>query len=72
MARGTVKWFDPNRGYGFIRPERGEDVFVRLSAVQASGLQTLQEGQAVEFDLEQGRTGPQAANLRPRQARASG
>jgi CspA family cold shock protein len=72
MARGTVKWFDPNRGYGFIRPERGEDVFVHLSAVQASGLQTLQEGQAVEFDLEQGRKRPQAANLRPRQARASG
>jgi CspA family cold shock protein len=46
MARGTVKWFDPNRGYGFIRPEQGEDVFVHISAVQASGLQTLQEGQA--------------------------
>ena len=52
MATGTVKWFDPNRGYGFIRPEQGEDVFVHISAVQASGLQTLQEGQAVEFDIE--------------------
>jgi CspA family cold shock protein len=72
MASGTVKWFDPNRGYGFIRPEQGEDVFVHISAVQASGLQTLQEGQAVEFDLQQGRKGPQAANLRPRQARATG
>ena len=72
MARGTVKWFDPNRGYGFIRPEHGEDVFVHLSAVQASGLQTSQEGQAVEFDIEQGRKGLQAANVRPRQARASG
>ena len=72
MARGTVKWFDPNRGYGFIRPEQGEDVFVHLSAVQASGLETLQEGQAVEFDIEQGRKGLQAANVRPRQARASG
>jgi CspA family cold shock protein len=41
MASGTVKWFDPNRGYGFIRPEHGEDVFVHLSAVQASGLQHL-------------------------------
>jgi cold shock protein len=72
MASGTVKWFDPNRGYGFIRPEQGEDVFVHISAVQASGLQTLQEGQAVEFDIEQGRKGLQAANVRPRQARASG
>jgi cold shock protein len=72
MASGTVKWFDPNRGYGFIRPKQGEDVFVHLSAVQASGLQTLQEGQAVEFDIEQGRKGLQAANVRPRQARASG
>ena len=72
MASGTVKWFDPNRGYGFIRPDQGEDVFVHISAVQASGLQTLQEGQAVEFDIEQGRKGPQAANLRPEQANASG
>jgi CspA family cold shock protein len=72
MASGTVKWFDPNRGYGFIRPEQGEDVFVHISAVQASGLQTLQEGQAVEFDIQQGPKGPQATNLRPRQARASG
>jgi CspA family cold shock protein len=72
VATGTVEWFDSNRGYGFIRPEQGEDVFVHISAVEASGLQTLQEGQAVEFDIEQGRKGPQAANLRPRQARASG
>jgi CspA family cold shock protein len=72
MASGTVKWFDPNRGYGFIRPEQGEDVFVHLSAVEASGLPTLQEGQAVEFDIEQGRKGLQAANLPPRAARASG
>jgi CspA family cold shock protein len=72
MASGTVKWSDPNRGYGFIRPEQGEDVFVHISAVQASGLQTLQEGQAVEFDIQQGRKGSQAANLRPRQARATG
>jgi cold shock protein len=72
MASGTVKWFDSNRGYGFIRPEQGEDVFVHISAVEASGLQTLQEGQAVEFDIEQGRKGLQAANLRPRQGQASG
>jgi hypothetical protein len=44
MVSGTVKWFDPNRGYGFIRPEQGEDVFVHVSALQASGLQMLQEG----------------------------
>ena len=44
MASGTVKWFDPNRGYGSTRPEQGEDVFVHISAVQASGLQTLQDG----------------------------
>jgi CspA family cold shock protein len=72
VASGTVKWFDPNRGYGFIRPEQGEDVFVHISAVQAGGLQTLQEGQVVEFDIEQGRKRLQAANVRPRQARASG
>jgi cold shock protein len=72
MASGTVKWFDPNRGYGFIRPEQGEDVFVHISAVQASGLQTLQEGQAVEFDTEQGRKALQAANVRLRQTPASG
>jgi cold shock protein len=72
MASGTVKWFDPNRGYGFIRPEQGEDVFVHISAVQAGGLQTLQEGQAVEFDIQPGRKGPQATNLRPRQALGSG
>ena len=72
MAIGTVKWFDPNRGYGFIRPEQGEDVFVHISAVQASGLEALQDGQAVEFDIQQGPKGPQAANLRPLPARASG
>jgi CspA family cold shock protein len=72
MATGRVKWFDPNRGYGFIRPEQGEDVFVHISAVEASGLESLQEGQAVEFDIEQGRKGSQAANLRPQQATASG
>jgi CspA family cold shock protein len=63
MASGTVKWSDPNRGYGFIRPEQGEDVFVHVSAMQTSGLQTLQEGQAVEFDIEQGGRGLQAANF---------
>ena len=65
MASGTVKWFDPNRGYGFIRPEQGEDVFVHITAVQASGLPTLQDGQAVEFDIVEGPKGKQAANVKP-------
>ena len=72
MASGTVKWFDPNRGYGFIRPDQGEDVFVHISAVQSSRLQSLQDGQAVEFDIQPGRKGPQATSLRPPQAPASG
>jgi cold shock protein len=75
-AAGHGKWHSqvarPQPGYGFIRPERGEDVSVHISAVQASGLQTLQEGQLIEFDIEHGRKGPHAANLRPRQAGASG
>jgi cold shock protein len=64
MASGTVKWFDPNRGYGFIRPERGEDVFVHVTALEGSGMESLQEGQTVQFDVEQGRKGLQAANVR--------
>lgn len=68
MASGTVKWFDPKRGYGFIRPEQGEDLFVHVSALEGSGMESLQEGQTVEFDIEQGRKGLQAANVRPLQA----
>lgn len=60
MASGTVKWFDPNKGHGLIRPDHGGDVFVHVSALQASGLQRLQEGEAVQFDIEQGRNGPRA------------
>jgi CspA family cold shock protein len=63
MAVGTVKWFNANRGYGFIQPESGKDVFVHVSAIQGEG--TLQDGQAVEFDITQGQKGPQAANVRP-------
>jgi CspA family cold shock protein len=63
MAVGTVKWFNANRGYGFIRPESGSDVFVHVSAIQ--GEETLQDGQAVEFDITQGQKGPQAVNVRP-------
>jgi CspA family cold shock protein len=68
MANGTVKWFDPNRGYGFIQPEQGEDVFVHATALEGSGMESLQEGQTVQFDIEQGQKGLQAANVRSPQA----
>jgi cold shock protein len=63
MTVGTVKWFNASRGYGFIQPESGNDVFVHASAIQGDG--SLDEGQAVEFDITQGQKGPQAANVRP-------
>jgi cold shock protein len=63
MTVGTVKWFNANKGYGFIQPESGNDVFVHVSAIQDGG--SLQDGQAVEFDITQGQKGPQAANVRP-------
>jgi CspA family cold shock protein len=62
MAVGTVKWFNANRGYGFIKPETGNDVFVHASAIQDGG--ALEDGQAVEFDITEGQKGPQAANVR--------
>lgn len=65
MAVGTIKWFDTNRGYGFIKPESGEDVFVHVSAVHADGDRRLDEGQNVEFDMTQGPKGAEAANVRP-------
>lgn len=62
MANGKVKWFNPTKGFGFIEPDQGgKDVFVHISAVQNAGLQTLNEGQAVEFDLEEDRMGRKAA-----------
>lgn len=64
MAQGTVKWFNDQKGYGFIEQENGPDVFVHFSAVQAEGFKTLAEGQRVEFDVTQGPKGPQAANVR--------
>ena len=67
MTVGTVKWFNPNKGYGFIRPPEGEDVFVHASAIKDAS-QSLDEGQSVEFDIVQGQKGPQAANVRPLQA----
>jgi CspA family cold shock protein len=65
---GTVKWFNANKGYGFIKPESGSDVFVHVSAIQ-DGDRSLEEGQAVEFDITQGPKGPQATNVRPVPAR---
>jgi cold shock protein len=65
MTVGTVKWFNAEKGYGFIAPESGEDVFVHFSAIQSAGYRSLDEGQAVEFDITQGQKGPQAANVRP-------
>ncbi|MGB2629880.1 MAG: cold-shock protein [Candidatus Omnitrophota bacterium] len=63
MAKGTVKWFNNSKGYGFITPESGEDVFVHHNAIQGEGYKSLEEGQQVEFDIEQGAKGPQAVNV---------
>jgi CspA family cold shock protein len=59
-----VKWFNNSKGYGFIEGEGGKDVFVHYSAIQGQGYRSLEEGQAVEFEVQQGQKGPQAANVR--------
>ncbi|MGL4737499.1 MAG: cold shock domain-containing protein [Cellulosilyticaceae bacterium] len=60
---GKVKWFNAEKGFGFIERENGDDVFVHFSAIQSEGFKTLEEGQSVEFDIVEGNRGPQAANV---------
>ena len=63
MVKGTVKWFNDKKGYGFIAAESGQDVFVHFSEIQANGYRTLAEGQNVEFELENHERGPKAKNV---------
>ena len=63
MNKGTVKWFNAEKGYGFITGEDGADVFVHFSAIQGEGFKSLEEGQAVEFEVVNGEKGPQAVNV---------
>lgn len=63
MNKGTVKWFNNQKGYGFISDETGKDVFVHYSGLVGDGFKSLDEGQAVEFDVQQGAKGPQAVNV---------
>jgi len=63
MAKGKVKWFNNKKGYGFIAPEEGEDVFVHHSSIQGEGFKTLEEGQDVEFEIKQGEKGEEAVNV---------
>ena len=66
MAQGTVKWFNADKGYGFIQPtDGGDDLFVHFSAIKMDGFKTLDEGQQVEFEVTQGQKGPQASEVRP-------
>ena len=63
MSNGTVKWFNAEKGYGFISQESGDDVFVHCSAIQGKGFNTLEEGQNVSFEIEEGPRGKQASNV---------
>lgn len=66
MSKGTVKWFNERKGFGFITPDDGgEDLFIHHSNIVAQGFRSLQDGQAVEFEVSQGRKGPEATNVRP-------
>lgn len=64
MTQGTVKFFNADKGYGFISREQGDDVFVHFSAIQSDGYKTLEEGQRVEFDIGRGKKGDEAQNVR--------
>ncbi|NSH02365.1 cold-shock protein [Anaerostipes hadrus] len=63
MSNGTVKWFNAEKGYGFISQESGDDVFVHFSAIHGKGFKTLEEGQSVSFEIEEGPRGKQASNV---------
>lgn len=63
MANGKVKWFNNQKGYGFIQTDEGEDIFVHFSAIQTEGFKTLGQGQEVDFEFSEGSKGPQAANV---------
>ena len=63
MSNGTVKWFNAEKGFGFISQESGDDVFVHFSAIQGKGFKTLEEGQSVSFEIEEGPRGKQASNV---------
>jgi CspA family cold shock protein len=64
MSEGKVKWFNERKGFGFIEADEGSDVFVHFSAIQDNGFRTLQEGQRVSFEMQQGQKGPAAANVK--------
>jgi CspA family cold shock protein len=63
MTKGTVKWFNESKGFGFLSREDGDDVFVHYSSIQSSGFKNLDEGQSVEFEVQDGPKGPQAVNV---------
>jgi len=63
--RGKVKWFNAQKGYGFLERENGGDVFVHYTAIQSDGFRSLEEGQEVEFEIVEGRKGPEAASVKP-------
>ena len=63
MATGTVKWFNADKGYGFITVDNGDEVFAHFSEIQSDGFKTLEEGQKVEFEITQGHRGPQASHI---------
>ena len=65
MSEGKVKWFNESKGFGFIEQDNGDDVFVHFSAIQAEGFKTLAEGQRVSFDVQKGKKGLEAENVKP-------